>query len=393
VTPAQHPILTPGSDYAIRVRCEWQGWRRASPGEVPPPPDEAAWKALPDQLYHFHTASEPAQLPETPVDLRDETTFDARATARYLIGFTPDGLGPPHFLDEEIEADFTVDHLPQLLSLYGRELQLKLRRTDQAPGALAGGAHPADEPIATLWKSLPLELMGAADRRMSEAMTAAPCLTTAPLGPASAVIAADLAPNADYDLLLVASPLSTPSSDEVLVARAHFHTSRYRNAHELLTALGLTSPDTYPILPHDAVLDQSAALPTSAQAPSDDALESALRNLGLDPWPLPSAPRTVLLWCPDGAGAFELAGVLLETDEQLLRPVDLIAVQATVGSLALVAVRANAAGTRVLLAATPTPGHVDAADPLTVTLSASGASWVGLRRQAGEPRLAYQETV
>ena len=174
---------------------------------------------------------------------------------------------------------------------------------------------------------------------MSEAMTAAPCLTTAPLGPASAVIAADLAPNADYDLLLVASPLAAPSSDEALVARAHFHTSRYRNAHELLTALGLTAPDTYPILPHDAVLDQSVALPTSAQAPSDDALESALRDLGLDPWPLPSAPRTVLLWCPDGAGAFELAGVLLETDEPLLRPVDLTAVQAAVGSLALVAVR------------------------------------------------------
>ena len=96
-----------------------------------------------------------------PFNLRDETTFDARATARYLIGFVPDGLGPPHFLDDPIEADFTVDHLPQLLSLYGRELQLKLRRTDQAPGALAGGAHPADEPISTLWKSLPLKLMGA----------------------------------------------------------------------------------------------------------------------------------------------------------------------------------------------------------------------------------------
>ena len=392
-TPAQHPILTPGADYAIRVRCEWQGWRRASPGEMPPPPDDAAWEALPDQLYHFHTASEPARLPETPVDLRDETTFDARATARYLTGFVPDGLGPPHFLDDPIEADFTVDHLPQLLSLYGRGLQLKLRRTDQAPGALAGGAHPADESITIRWKALALERMSAADRRMSEAMAAAPCLTSAPLGPSSAVIAAELAPGADYDLLLIASPLATPGSDDVLVARAHFHTSRYRNAHELLIALGLTSPDTYPILPHDAVLDPSAALPTSAQAPSDDTFESTLRDLDLDPWPLPSAPRTVLLWRPDGAGAFELAGVLLETDEPLLRPVELTAVQAAVGSLALTAVRANAAGTRVLLAATPAAAHVDAADPLTVTLNASGAAWVGLCRQAGEPRLLYQETV
>ena len=391
--PAQHPILAPGSQYSIRVRCDWQGWRRSSPGETPPPPDDTSWQALPDQVFHFQTASEPATLPVTPANFADESSFDARATARYLLGFDPDGSGPPHFLDDTIEADFSVDHLPQLLSLYSRDLQLKIRRTDQAPGALAGGGHPADEPYSLTWKGLDKAKMHAADRRMTEAMDAAHCLTTAPLGGTTAEIDVDLAPNADYDLMLVASPTATPDSDEILVARTHFHTSRYRNAGEMLAALGLTTASAYPILPDDALIDASASVPVTAQAPADDALEGALVALSLDPWPLPTKPRLVLIWRPASGGGFELAGAMLEGDEPLLRPVALSNISAQVGSLSLAAVRSNAAGTRVLLAASPGPATVTDGDALIVTLTAGGSNWVGMRLQVGEPRLAYQETV
>ena len=96
----------------------------------------------------------PRTLPVTPVNFADESTFDPRATARYLIGFDPDGSGPPHFLDDPIRANFTVDHLPQLLGLYGRDLQLKLRKTSQPPGALAAGGRPPDEPHTTKWEQL-----------------------------------------------------------------------------------------------------------------------------------------------------------------------------------------------------------------------------------------------
>ena len=137
---------SPTATTQFGVQGLWQGWQSTHQGDAPPPPSDTAWQALPDQIYHFHTAAEPTNPPVTVVNFADESTFDPRATARYLIGFDPDGSGPPHFLDDPIRANFTVDHLPQLLGLYGRDLQLKLRRTSQPPGALAGGGHPPDEP-------------------------------------------------------------------------------------------------------------------------------------------------------------------------------------------------------------------------------------------------------
>jgi hypothetical protein len=391
--PSQRPILTPGSTYSVRARCSWQGWRRTSPGATPPPPDPGAWQALPDVIYRFNTAAEPSPPPTTPVDFRDESTFDARATARYLIGFDPDGSGPPHFLDDTIEADFSVDYLPQLLALYGRNLDLRLRRTDQPPGALAGGGSPPNEPLSLQWTALPLELMDASDRRMTQAMEAAPCLTPAPLGGASAQITADLAPNADYDLMLVVPPAATPDSDEILIARAHFHTSRYANAREMLDALGLTADSTFPILPHDALLGSGVSVPTAPQPPGDATLEGLLVSLGMDPWPLPPDPRVVLIWTPGSVSGYDLAGALLEGDEPLLRPVDLGNVSASVGALTLAPVAVSTASTRVLLAAFPGPASVPGTDVLSVSLAASGSTWSGSRRQAGEPRMAYQETV
>ena len=134
-------------------------------------------------------------------------------------------------------------------------------------------------------------------------------------------------------------------------------------------------------------------MPVTAQAPADDALEGALVALSLDPWPLPTKPRLVLIWRPASGGGFELAGAMLEGDEPLLRPVALSNISAQVGSLSLAAVRSNAAGTRVLLAASPGPATVTDGDALIVTLTAGGSNWVGMRLQVGEPRLAYQETV
>ena len=390
--PAQHPILQPDSDYAIRVQGLWQGWQSTHQGDAPPPPSDTAWQALPDQTYHLHTAAEPASPPVTAANFADESTFDPRATARYLIGFDPDGSGPPHFLDDPIRANFTVDHLPQLLGLYGRDLQLKLRKTSQPPGALAGGGHPPDEPHTTKWGQLQPDLMSVADRRMTQAMDDAPCLATAPLGGATASIDADLAPSSGYDLLLVASPTATPDSDDILVARNHFRTSRYRNPGEMLTALGLTSTDAFPILPHDALLDVSQSLPSSAVTPADDALEATLSAVDLDPWPLPPEPRTVAIWQPDGIGGWLLAGVMLETDEALLRPVDLSTVQASVGTTAFAGVRSNTAGTRVMLAAVGGPAAVNTGDTLILTLVAGGSTWLGIRRLETEPRLSYQET-
>jgi len=99
--------------------------------------------------------------------------------------------------------------------------------------------------------------------------------------------------------------------------------------------------------------------------------------------------------CPPPAsapGGWLLAGVMLETDEPLLRPVDLSNVQASVGTTGFTGVRSNTAGTRVMLAAVGGPAAVNTGDTLILTLEASGSTWLGIRRLETEPRMSYQET-
>ena len=387
-----HPVvLDPGSTYEVRVRCDWQGWRPAFHGQTPGAPDAAAWTALPEQIYTFHTAAAPAALPEAaPTSFTDESSFDPRGVARYLLGFEPDGRGAPHLLDDLLRVHFEVDHLDKLLAKYGRTLQFKVRRTDPAPGSRAGGGDPT-LPSTLSWHALPLALMELSDQRMFEAAVAAPCLVDDPLPGtgATADIAVELEPDADYDLLVTASPAADPSADGVVIARCHFHTSRYKNPSELLAALEVATP-AFPYAPHDMPV---TALPAGVVLDDDRALEDALVTLGLDPWPLSDQPRTVLLWKLDGG--WKLAGALVEAPEPIGRAGRVESVALKAGATTLVPVRRNQAGTRVLwLAPAPVALAPDAALSLqlvdktqTATTTRSGAR----RLAGGLPRFVTEE--
>ncbi|HMG52208.1 MAG TPA: hypothetical protein VK601_01975, partial [Kofleriaceae bacterium] len=201
--------------------------------------------------------------------------------------------------------------------------------------------------------------------------------------------AVELEPDADYDLLVTASPAGDPSADGVVIARCHFHTSRYKNPSELLAALEVATP-AFPYAPHDMPV---TALPAGVVLDDDRALEDALVTLGLDPWPLSDQPRTVLLWKLDGG--WKLAGALVEAPEPIGRAGRVESVALKAGATTLVPVRRNQAGTRALwLAPAPVALAPDAALSLqlvdktqTATTTRSGAR----RLAGGLPRFVTEE--
>jgi len=381
-------LLVANAEYEIHVRCQWRGWELTDSQPSPPPLDDSGWTDFPEVVHRFHTAPElalPANPP--PFEFKDETTFDPRGVNRYLIGFRPDGTGAPHFLDDPLAVDFTVDHLEQLVNLYARDFKLKLRRTDPPPASLPGFTVPPDLLLSLVWKDLPLMIKAVADQRFIQAAIDAPCVDPPNLGGSTAEIQADMERNAEYDLLLVAPPSGT-SVDRVLVTRSHFRTSHYRNPAELLAALGFRSPVPYPILPVDAFVTGVAGISGTIKG-NDQDFETALKTLGLDPWPLPDQPRTVALWIKSG-GAYLLAGLLIEADEPLERGTRLSVVGATVGPSTLDLRRSNAAGTRVLLlpsASIGLPGDTT----ITLTLNQPGGPISGTRNLSKGPRILAQE--
>jgi hypothetical protein len=372
-----------------------------SPDALPPPVAAVRWGPAPpdqapgvtvgaaqEQRFPFRTAR--AGLLPDPELLRFDAQgrFDARALARYLIGFAPAGGEPTHLLHDPLCVHLRVQWVEALLQRYGLAPALRVRRTDPPPQAAPAGAsalspppfdfHPKLDlkPVKVRWEALPPYLRGEADRRVAAAAALAPCLPGAPVDGATAVVKAPLEPGAWYDLRLEAVPLADPDADGLLIGLSHFRTSRYADVPALLGALGLrAAPEApWPFEPLDTPV--AAPAPAAVALGDDRALDEALAQMGLDPWPLPRSPQLVLLWARQGAG-WALAGALLDSDEALIRgprmelppdpaappPPRLELVRAVVGGVELRPRRSNAAATRVLLAP-GAPAAPTGADPV-----------------------------
>jgi hypothetical protein len=375
-------ILDANTEYRVKVKLEYQVWRKTE--DEPSPPsvlDETAWRndwpTGVEEAYRFRTAAA-APVVTTPIDTSVETSFDARAVKRHLLGFTPDTGSLPHFLDDSLGADFDIDHLELLLGKYNRLLGLKLRRTDPPAGSQVGTPH-VDSPIVTSVSSIATELLALSDVRMVEASIGTPadppCAQPFPPEGTHISIDADLEPDASYDLLLVAPPASTPLSDDVLIARAHFHTSRYRGPAEMMAALGFPTGRPHPYPPQEVIID--TALPATPALADDRLFDQLFGSLGLDPWPLANTPRTTVLWRLVG-GVWMVAGVLLETNEALERGPRMGDVRMTIGPQVYAQVRSNAATTRIVLA--PSAPHTVAADtPISLIVRDGTTDITGLR--------------
>ncbi|NWK95837.1 hypothetical protein DM806_09135 [Sphingobium lactosutens] len=398
-TSSERPnLLDADSEYEIVVGMQWVGWRRDrdDPVTATPPPlaDTLDWKDFTDQVFAFRTAAE-AALPANPppADFKDERTFDPRGLMRYLIGFDPDGKGAPHFLDDPINVYFRADHIEPLLAKYGRSLRFKLRRTDPPPGALASpdglgsSVRPSDMAIVTAIGLLPTMFLEASDALLVEAAEAAPCVKPPVVGGQAVAITADLEPDADYDLLLVAPPSATPEVDTVLITRSHFHTSRYIGPADMLAAMALPTDGSVDFrLPFDAMIE--ASVPAAIAIPNDADFETVMRALGLDPWPLPVAPRVVALWSK--TAPFQLHGIMLETDEPMERGTRMSVSGISINGTGLQRIVANTATTRAIwMVASPVP--LTEENVIDVQVSANGVALHGRRSVLKVPRLALLE--
>ena len=374
-SPARRDLLEPDRGYTIRVSWQWDGWLKSESQPEPPAAAPAnGWKDGPAQSYRFRTAASSTSSGVPPAELTDEQDFDPRSLLRYLIAFEPDTRSAPHLLDDTLLVHLAVDHADQLSALYGRSMQLRLRRTDPPPGSLATAAHPADEPFTLVWVPLFDEFRPEGQRRVLEAIREAPCLEEPNLGGTTGEITADLVPGAWYDLILLATPTGTPNAEEAVISRAHFQASRYRDEAELLEALGFSTGDPAAFIAADAMV--AAEVPSGPLSVSDQDLDALLAGAGLDPWPLTDSARTSILWLRD-ADSWKLAGVLLEAPEAIVRTgrTRLDVAAAHYGSVGLLQRCRNVAGTRVLL--TPAaPALVAGADELRISLArtVTGAS-------------------
>ncbi len=404
---ANHYLLERSRLYQVRVRWQWAGWRKTEDEPDPPDPEAAEfdsrWQPEITQFFYFRTAAEtPLPSAPPPADLLDESVFDPRGALRYFLGFEVAAQPDTHLLDDPIKAHFSVKHLEALMGKYGYDLNLEIRRTDMPPGTRVPGPDmtPLDAPFTLAWQALELGLMSPTDQRLAQAAESEPCLDGFPVDGTTGEIDADLLPNAEYDLLLLAKQ---PDS-ELVIARTHFYTSRYANPAEILDALGFpTSGAPSFAKPLDLVIN--AALPSGAALGDDSALDEALRSAGLDPFPLPAGPRVSLLWL-NTSGIWTLEGVLVEGDEPLLRykprllndprppeeRLSVIDAQLREGATTLVTftpMRSNVTWTRVLLrpsTALEASGLIGRSGlALALRLRDGGAVRTGLRALAGAP--------
>jgi hypothetical protein len=365
--PARKDLLAANTGYTINVAWQWQGWVKSDTSPAPPAvPPSGAWQDGPLQSLRFRTAGTAVTTGVPPAELTDEHDFDPRSLQRYLIGFDPDTHAAPHLLDDTLLVHLAVDHGDQLAALYGRHLQLRLRRTDPPPGSLAEQDHPDDEIFTVVWGPLFDAYRPRGQKRLLDAIREAPCLEEPPLGGTTGEVSADLVPGAWYDLMLLATPAAQPDAEDVVISRAHFQASRYRNEADLLGALGFTVGSPAAFIAPDAIV---SAVPTGALQVGDQALDAALVAAGLDPWPLSDQARTSVLWLREGS-TWKLAGLLLEAPEPIVRSgrTALAVTGCTYGGVPLAQRCRNLAGTRVLL--TPTaPTAVPTAQGITLVLT------------------------
>lgn len=392
--PTPRPLLRPEAEYELSVDWQWQAWTPEEPGQSPPPPDSGAWEPVQTDHYRFRTA--PAIAPDerdmpTIDDDRPslpyrEDVFDARDLSRYLIGLEPTTGSDPHFLDDSLRAHFHVQYVEQMLEAYGMDFRVRVRRTDPRPGETSANPLP-DQAVILAVQPLLLDLAAPSDQRIRTAALDAQCIDEPWLGGQTLAVDTELRPRAQYDFELLAEP-RTGGTAPVVVGRSHFTASAYADATALFADLGFSSTPE-PGLPHDALV--SGPLPGAPEA-GDGPLETAMQDLGLDPWPLSPQPRTSVLWI-QSAGTWSIAGVLLEGHEPIVRPGRVEIGRATLGRQRLHVARQNAARTRLLLTPDSSPWQIQLSGetPLELRLEMPGRSRTVRRTLLHVPVMAYQE--
>jgi hypothetical protein len=368
----QQFVLDAGTEYRVLVDWTWTGRHRLGS----PTPELSVTQEL-----RFTTAA--AAGPDQQRTILEQDVFDPRALSGYVLA-QPTLEDPPAFLDDPVRVHFSVGHLTELLDRYHRDFKMEVRRTDvpAAPVTEGGGA------LNLLFQaSFHQKLTDAVDVILADAIFQSACLggTEPPLGGTEGEIAFDMAPDAGYELRVLAPDRLDPDEpqEHSLFVRAPFRSSHFRNPLELFAALGFGTPSDPGVqYPADHVLPVEFTPPALPARPGDDAeLGDALHQFGLDALETPTGPRTTLLWTPRPDGTFQVIGLLLEAPEPIERGPRLAVQSVELRSEPLDLVRSTRAGDRLLFApSTPVAIPPDTASELDIVYTENGGPQQRARR-------------
>lgn len=378
-------FLEPGEQYVLDLGWSWQAWQSndaegQAKSEPPATPPSDQWKPGTPQTFYFAIASE-QPTGNSPQDGLNEYQFDVRDISRHLQRVEPADGRSCHFTDDPVWVHFDAAHMEQLAQRYGRELIIKVYRTDPAPQphpvsndstrvaiekTLATNLEPLT-PTGSAWIAGPDSLAHIGVQRINEAVLASPCLQNKGpvMGGGSLQTHFALEPDAMYDLKLVAPKVDANGhqSDPRTIVATRFVTSRYANPKALLADLGYGIDSASPYPPDDIILPEGVQLPSGPSEVSDNELEELLRIMEADTLPLPSRkPASYVVWQRAGT-RWRIEGLLIDSLESLFREtavkkdgrsaiVTRCNVQtATIGGTSLRLHRSNTSHTRVFLKA------------------------------------------
>jgi hypothetical protein len=214
-------------------------------------------------------------------------------------------------------------------------------------------------------------------------------------------VRADLEPEADYDLLLVAAG----DDDRPVVHASRFRTSRHATPRALVDALGYTSPTLAPYLPDDLLIPDGFALPGGVLVEGDAALDAALAAIDAETLPLPTrTPRSHVIWSHDEALGWRVEGLLVDALEPMKRETTVVdaagvaaqgtriaPLEARIGATVLSLHRANARWTRVLFRPAAPIALAGDEHVLTLAFAASDGNVSGTRRLRAVPSVLERE--
>lgn len=335
--PGERVILKPGRLYRLDVDMSWsgklftqdeQGTRVDITPNPPPDPTTYTLKGggeLPTkrQLF-FRTAAQKSislvsgQAAYAQWLYQRQDTFAPEMIERYFGGYQPAQSELFWFCDDMIRAHFTQDHVAALAKAYGYTLVLAVRRTDE-PGT---GAPPW-KLLGLTWAfaTTPDHLSHADHVRYEKALTSS-CRLPRP-GASATAAPVDLEPETWYEMHVRAKADDAARVADGSLPGLTFRTSRWRTPEDMLAGLGLdiVSPRVLgarPVMTGDLAIPASS-LPGAAITLDDDtAFQNALIAMGLDGWPVATAPRLSRLWVA-GDNGWLFAGLMMESPEPIHR--------------------------------------------------------------------------
>ncbi|WP_439924876.1 hypothetical protein [Nitrobacter sp. JJSN] len=255
---------------------------------------------------------------------RAQDRFAPELLERHLSGYEPAQSEVARFRHDPLRAHFDVGHVEALAGLYNYTLQLGLRRTDTADASgnlllilphFSAALNPAFLSGADQRRYQVATGVGLIDGEVVVAGTP-PCPVPKPGLTLDAT--AELQPRAWYEFYVhIKSTIA--GAPAARLPGVSFQTSRWFAPNDMLVALGFgASASGTPT--GDLEIQAVSGFARGPVLGDDGAFDDALRQIGLEGWPIAETPRTSLLWLPrtDDSG-WDCAGVLIESPEPIHR--------------------------------------------------------------------------